>query len=221
MAIGVVGKKIGMTRVFTADHKAVPVTVVEVEPNRICQIKTKENEGYSAIQVTTGSKKTSRMSKSAIGHLAKAKVDAGRGFWEFRLDEADHTTSYADQKEINVEIFKEGQMVDVTGTTLGKGFAGVVKRHGFTMGDASHGNSLSHRTPGSVGQNQSPGRVYKGKRMAGHLGHVRQTIQNLEVVKVDKARNLLLIKGAVPGSKGGDIIIKPAAKAVNVSKVGS
>ena len=214
MSIGLVGRKSGMTRVFTETGSSIPVTVVEVLPNRVTQIKTVETDGYSAIQVTAGSVKASHVSKSEAGHFAKAGVDAGHGLWEFRAEE----TELSEQEiltgsELTVEKFEAGQMVDVTGTSKGKGFQGVIKRYNFAMQDATHGNSLSHRAPGSIGQCQTPGRVWKGKKMAGHMGSERVTTQGLEVVKVDAENNLLLIKGAVPGATGTDVIISPAIKA--------
>lgn len=212
MALGVVGRKCGMTRVFTEEGVSVPVTVIEVLPNRVTRVKTEESDGYNAIQVTKGTKKASRVNKPTAGFCAKAGVEAGDGFWEFRLDGAGE---YEAGANITVEIFGDTSKVDVTGTSIGKGFAGVVKRHNFRTQDATHGNSLSHRAPGSIGQCQTPGRVFKGKKMAGHLGNVRTTVQNLEVVRVDIERNLLLVKGGVPGSKGGDLIIKPAVKQRN------
>ncbi len=211
MTIGVIGRKHGMTRIFTPEGESVPVTVIEVEPNRITQLKTEETDGYRALQVTVGSRRASRVTKPMAGHFAKAGVEAGRGLWEFRLADGEGD-DLAVGGEITVGIFEEGQKVDVTGTTIGKGFAGTVKRHNFAMKDATHGNSLSHRTPGSIGQNQTPGRVFKGKRMAGHMGNVRRTVQTLDVVRVDVERNLLLVKGAVPGSKGSDVIVRPAVK---------
>jgi large subunit ribosomal protein L3 len=210
MTIGLVGRKSGMTRVFTETGSSVPVTVVEVLPNRVTQVKTAETDGYSAIQITTGSKKANLLAKSAAGHFAKANMEAGRGLWEFRI--ADIGT-YQQGAELTVALFTAGQMVDVTGISKGKGFQGVIKRHNFTMGDATHGNSLSHRAPGSIGQRQTPGRVKKGKKMAGHMGDAQVTIQNLEVVRVDSNNNLLLIKGAIPGATGGDVIVSPAVKA--------
>lgn len=189
-----------------------PVTVIEVEPNRVSQVKTMAVDGYRALQVTLGTRRASRVTKAAAGHFAKAGVEAGRGLWEFRLDEGEGE-NIALGAELKVDLFQVGQQVDVTGTTIGKGFAGTIKRHHFTMGDATHGNSLSHRAPGSIGQNQSPGRVFKGKKMAGHLGNERRSIQNLDIVRVDAERNLLLIRGAVPGSKGGDVIVRPVVKA--------
>ena len=212
MTMGLVGRKCGMTRIFTEDGESIPVTVIEAQPNRITQVKTVENDGYRALQVTAGSKKPSRVSKSKAGHFAAAKVEAGDLMAEFRLDDADEG-DFELGTEIKVETFSEGQKVDVIGTSIGKGFAGVVKRYNFSMQDATHGNSLSHRAPGSIGQNQTPGRVFKGKKMAGHMGNVRRTIQNLEVVRVDAERNLLLIKGAVPGHRGGRVIVRPAIKA--------
>jgi large subunit ribosomal protein L3 len=212
MTIGLVGRKSGMTRVFTETGSSVPVTVVEVLSNRVTQVKTAETDGYSAIQITTGSKKANLLTKSEAGHFAKAKVEAGRGLWEFRLTESE-LSSYQQGSEVPLSLFAVGQMVDVTGVSKGKGFQGVIKRHHFSMGDATHGNSLSHRAPGSIGQRQTPGRVKKGKKMAGHMGDEQVTIQNLEVVRVDSTNNLLLIKGAVPGATGGDVIVFPAVKA--------
>jgi large subunit ribosomal protein L3 len=212
MTIGVVGRKAGMTRVFTEDGASVPVTVIEVQPNKVTQIKSVDSDGYRAVQVTAGERKPSRVTKPMAGVYAKAGVEPGRGLWEFRLKEGEGDDLQAGG-DINVEIFSAGQKVDVTGTSIGKGFAGVIKRHHFSAQDMTHGNSLSHRAPGSIGQNQTPGRVFKGKKMAGHLGNVRRTTQNLEIVKVDAERNLLLIKGAVPGSKGGDVIVRSSVKA--------
>lgn len=212
MTIGVVGRKIGMTRVFTEDGVSLPVTVIEVEPNKVTQLKTGETDGYRAVQITTGSRKAKRVTKPMAGHFAKAGVEAGRGLWEFRLDEGEGEDLEL-KSEIKVDMFEAGQKVDVTGTSIGKGFAGAVKRHHFAMQDATHGNSLSHRAPGSIGQCQTPGRVFKGKKMAGHMGAAKRTSQNLEVVRVDGERNLLLVKGAVPGSKGGNVIVRPAVKA--------
>lgn len=214
MAIGIVGRKVGMTRVFTEEGAAVPVTVIEVEPNRVTQLRTPEVDGYKAIQVTTGSRKASKVTKAEAGHLAKAGVEAGRGIWEFRLLDGEGDGIEVGG-EIKVDIFENGQIVDVRGITIGKGFQGGVKRHGFKMQDATHGNSISHRAPGSIGQCQTPGRVVKGKKMAGHMGNVQRSIQNLEVVRVDAERNLLLVKGAVPGAAGGDVIITPAIKQLN------
>jgi large subunit ribosomal protein L3 len=211
MTIGVVGRKVGMTRVFTEDGASVPVTVIEVEPNRITQIKSLETDGYKSVQVTTGSRKASRVTKALAGHYAKAGTEAGRGLWEFRLAE-DEGNDFELKGEIKVDVFEEGQKVDVQGTSQGKGFQGGIKRHNFSMQDATHGNSLSHRSNGSIGQNQTPGRVFKGKKMSGHMGAATRTGVNLEVVRVDVERNLLLVKGAVPGSKGGSVIVKPAVK---------
>jgi large subunit ribosomal protein L3 len=186
--------------------------VIEVEPNRITQMKADDNDGYRAVQVTTGTRRASRVTKAQAGHFAKAGVEAGRGVWEFRLADGEGD-DFAAGGEIKVDIFQEGQKVDVTGTSIGKGFQGGIKRHNFSMQDATHGNSLSHRSNGSIGQNQSPGRVFKGKKMSGHMGSVRRTQQTLEVVRVDAENNLLLIKGAVPGSKNGDVMVTPAVKA--------
>ncbi|MDY6983465.1 MAG: 50S ribosomal protein L3 [Pseudomonadota bacterium] len=212
MSIGLVGRKSGMTRVFTEAGSSVPVTVVEVLPNRVTQVKSVESDGYSAIQVTAGSKKSSHVSKAEAGHFAKAGVEAGRGLWEFRAD-AETIGKFAAGAELTVTTFAEGQMVDVTGTSKGKGFQGVIKRHHFTMGDATHGNSLSHRAPGSIGQRQTPGRVKKGKKMAGHMGNEQVTTQSLQIVKIDTENNLLLIKGSIPGATGSDVIVSPAVKA--------
>jgi len=212
MTIGVVGRKIGMTRVFTEEGVSQPVTVIEVEPNKVTQVKTVETDGYRAVQITTGSRRASRVTKPLAGHYAKAGVESGRGLWEFRLDDGEGE-ELGLKSEIKASMFEAGQKVDVTGTSIGKGFAGGVKRHHFAMQDATHGNSISHRAPGSIGQCQTPGRVFKGKKMAGHMGAVKRTMQNLEVVRVDGERNLLLVKGAVPGSKGGNVIVRPAVKA--------
>ena len=208
MTIGIVGIKRGMTRVFTEDGESIPVTVIEATPNRITQVKSVDTDGYTAIQVTAGTVKASRVKKPAAGQFAKASVEAGRSLWEFRTDDA--ALSVGDS--LTVEAFTEGQKVDVCGKSKGKGFAGVIKRYNFQMQDATHGNSVSHRAPGSIGQCQTPGRVYKGKKMAGHMGAARVTTQTLEVVKIDQENNLLLIKGAVPGAKGGDVIVTPAVK---------
>jgi len=212
MTMGLVGRKCGMTRVFTEDGVSIPVTVVEAPPNRITQVKTVETDGYRALQVVAGSRKASRVAKPEAGHFAAAKVEAGDLVTEFRLSDGDEG-DFEVGSELRVELFAEGQKVDVIGTSIGKGFAGTVKRHNFSMQDATHGNSLSHRAPGSIGQNQTPGRVFKGKKMSGQMGNVRRTIQNLEVVRVDNERNLLLIKGAVPGHRGGRVIVRPAIKA--------
>ena len=217
MSIGLVGRKSGMTRVFTEAGSSIPVTVVEVLPNRITQVKTVDSDGYSAVQVTTGSRRANRVSKAAAGHFAKAGTESGRGLWEFRAA-AEELAELAPGGEITVSNFAEGQVVDVTGTSKGKGFQGTVKRHNFSMQDATHGNSLSHRAPGSTGQNQTPGRVWKGKKMAGQMGNVRCTTQNLEIVRVDAENNLLLIKGAIPGATGGDVIISPAVKSAIAAK---
>lgn len=209
MTIGLVGRKSGMTRVFTDDGVSIPVTVVEISPNRVTQIKDSDSDGYRSIQVTAGGRKAAKVSKSEAGHFAKAGVEAGRGLWEFRLT-ADEEFEVG--SELTVERFEEGQKVDVAGRSKGKGFQGAVKRWNFRMQDATHGNSLSHRAPGSIGQCQTPGRVFKGKKMAGQMGNANVTVQGLEVVRVDAERNLLLIKGAVPGAPGGDVIVRPAVK---------
>ena len=215
MTIGLVGRKSGMTRVFTEDGASVPVTVVEIAPNRVTQIKELETDGYRAIQVTAGSRKASKVSKAEAGHFAKAGVAAGEGLWEFRLDGSEEAFEVG--SELTVERFEQGQKVDVAGRSKGKGFQGVVKRWNFRTQDATHGNSLSHRAPGSIGQCQTPGRVFKGKKMSGHMGDERVTTQGLEVVRVDVERNLLLIKGAVPGAPGGEVIIRPTVKAAGNS----
>jgi len=212
MTKGLVGRKCGMTRVFTEDGASIPVTVIEAQPNQITQVKTVENDGYRALQVSAGRRKASRVSKPQAGHFAQAKVEAGDLLSEFRLSEADET-EYQIGSTLRVDLFEEGQKVDVIGTSIGKGYAGTVKRHNFRTQDATHGNSLAHRAPGSIGQNQTPGRVFKGKKMSGHMGNARSTVQNLEVVRVDTERNLLLIKGAVPGHRGGRVIVRPAVKA--------
>lgn len=209
MTIGIVGRKSGMTRIFTDEGVSIPVSVIEVEPNRITQVKNVETDGYSSVQVTVGSRRASRVSKPAAGHFAKANSEAGRGLWELRNDGGE---TFEVGAMLTVEAFQAGQKIDVTGTSKGKGFAGSVKRWNFSMQDATHGNSLSHRAPGSIGQCQTPGRVFKGKKMAGHLGAERITVQNLEIVKVDAERNLLLVKGAIPGAPGGDVIVRPAVK---------
>ncbi|MBL7249768.1 50S ribosomal protein L3 [Alloalcanivorax sp. C16-2] len=209
MAIGVIGRKCGMTRVFTEEGVSVPVTVIEVTPNRVSQVKTDETDGYEAVQVTVGERRANRVTRPQAGHFAKAGVQAGRKAGEFRAEAGELQAG----SEITLEIFEAGQSVDVTGTSKGKGFAGGVKRWNFRTQDATHGNSLSHRAPGSIGQNQTPGRVFKGKKMAGHLGAERVTVQNLEIVRVDAEKNLLLVKGAIPGAAGGDVIVRPAVKA--------
>lgn len=212
MALGVVGRKLGMTRVFTDEGVSLPVTVIHVEPNRVTQVRGLEGDGYSALQVTVGRRRPVRVSRPLAGQFAKAGVEAGRGLWEFRVD-SDQAEAHSVGSELDVELFAEGQKVDVVGVSKGKGYAGTIKRHNFRGQDATHGNSLSHRVPGSVGQCQTPGRVFKGKKMAGQMGAKRSTSQNLEVVRVDAARSLLLVKGAVPGSKGGDVVVTPATKA--------
>ncbi|MFC3284247.1 50S ribosomal protein L3 [Litchfieldella rifensis] len=211
MTIGLVGKKAGMTRVFTEDGASVPVTVIEVEPNRVTRVKTVESDGYSAVQVTTGSRKAKHLTKAQAGQFAKAGTEAGRTLMEFRLAEGDETPAVGG--ELTVSLFEAGQKIDVTGTSKGKGFQGAVKRWNFRTQDNSHGNSLSHRAPGSIGMCQTPGRVFKGKKMAGQMGNVRCTVQSLEVVRVDAERNLLLIKGAVPGAPGSDVVVRSAVKA--------
>ncbi|MBN2646476.1 MAG: 50S ribosomal protein L3 [Thiotrichales bacterium] len=211
MSIGIIGKKIGMTRVFNDEGVSTPVTVVQVEPNRITQIKTLETDGYTAIQVTTGSVHAGRINKPAAGHFAKAGVEAGTGLWEFRAN-AEEVAGLEVGSEMTVERFSDIPVVDVTGTTKGKGFQGGIKRHNFGMQDATHGNSVSHRSNGSIGQNQTPGRVFKGKKMSGHMGNVRQTTLNLDVVKVDVENGLLLIKGAIPGANNGTVIVRKAVK---------
>ena len=212
MTMGLVGRKCGMTRVFTEEGISIPVTVIEAQPNQITQVKTVETDGYRALQVSAGRRKASRVSKPQAGHYARAKVEAGDLMSEFRLGDADET-EYQLGSTLGVDLFEEGQKVDVIGTSIGKGYAGTVKRHNFRTQDATHGNSLAHRAPGSIGQNQTPGRVFKGKKMSGHMGNARSTVQNLEVVRVDAERNLLLIKGAVPGHAGGRVIVRPAVKA--------
>ncbi|MET0067612.1 MAG: 50S ribosomal protein L3 [Candidatus Thiodiazotropha sp.] len=214
MAIGVVGRKAGMTRVFTEQGESVPVTVIEVEPNRVTQLKNMDADGYMAIQVTTGMRKASRVNKPNAGHYAKAGVEAGRKMWEFRAEATD-MDGIEVGSEIKADRFEAGQIVDVRGDTQGKGFQGGVKRHNFRTQDATHGNSLSHRAPGSIGQCQTPGRVFKGKKMAGHMGAAQRCQQNLEVVRVDAERNLILVKGSVPGAKGGDLVVTPAVKMKN------
>ena len=212
MSIGLVGKKCGMTRIFTEAGESIPVTLIEATPNRITQVKTVETDGYTAIQVTAGKKRAALVNKPLAGHFAKAKVEAGRGLWEFRVDAKD-LGNYAVGGELKADdVFKEGQIVDVAGVTKGKGFQGTIKRWNFSMGDATHGNSLSHRSPGSIGQRQTPGRVFPGKKMSGHMGNVRQSTLNLQVVKIDAERHLIAIRGAVPGAPGGNVIIRPASK---------
>ena len=210
-SLGLVGRKAGMTRVFTEDGKSIPVTLIEATPNRITQIKTPETDGSSAVQVAVGSRRASLVTKPVAGHLAKAKVEAGRGLWELRI-EADKLGDFTVGGEIKADIFEVGQKVDVQGVTKGKGFQGTIKRWNFRMGDATHGNSLSHRAPGSLGQRQTPGRVFPGKKMSGHMGAVQQSTQNLEIVRVDAERGLIAVRGAVPGAPGGDVIVRPASK---------
>ncbi len=212
MAIGLIGRKVGMTRIFTEDGTSIPVTVIEATPNRVTQLRTDETDGYRALQVTAGTKKANRVNKASAGHFAKAGVEAGRGLWEFRLEDNEGADIEVGS-EITVEIFNDTKKIDVTGTSKGKGFAGAIKRWNFSSQRMTHGNSLSHRAPGSIGQNQSPGKVFKGKKMAGQLGNKQVTTQSLEVVRVDVENNLLLVKGAVPGATGGDVVVKPAVKA--------
>jgi len=210
-SLGIVGRKAGMSRVFTEDGQSIPVTLIEATPNRITQVKTPETDGYSAVQVTVGSKRAVLVNKPETGHLAKAKVEAGRGLWELRVAD-DKIGDFQVGGEIRADIFEVGQIVDVQGVTKGKGFQGTIKRWNFKMGDATHGNSLSHRSPGSIGQRQTPGRVFPGKKMSGHMGAVTQSTQRLEVVRVDAERGLIAIKGAVPGAPGGDVIVRPSSK---------
>ncbi len=212
MSLGLVGRKVGMTRIFAEDGASIPVTVLEMSGNRVTQIKTPETDGYSAVQITFGEKRQSRVSKSEAGHFAKAEVAAGRGLKEFTAT-ADQLASLKAGDQLTVEMFALGQIVDVTGTSKGKGFSGVIKRHNFSSNRASHGNSLSHNTPGSIGQAQDPGRIFPGKRMAGHLGDVQVTTQCLEIVRIDVERSLLLIKGSIPGAPGGDVVVRPSVKA--------
>jgi large subunit ribosomal protein L3 len=211
MAISLVGRKCGMTRVFTDEGESIPVTVIEAVPNRVTRVKTSESDGYTAVQVTAGTVKASRLSKPVVGQYAKVGAEPGRGLWEFRVS-AEELTKFQPGAEITVEAFSAGQLVDVRGTTLGKGYAGTIKRHNFQSQDATHGNSVSHRAPGSIGQRQTPGRVFKGKRMSGHMGAVNRSAQNLQVINVDKDRNLLFVKGSVPGHAGGHVVVKPASK---------
>ncbi|MDY6322690.1 MAG: 50S ribosomal protein L3 [Succinivibrio sp.] len=212
MSIGLIGRKLGMTRVFNENGKSVPVTVIQVEANRVTQVKNAETDGYNAIQVTTGERKASRINKPETGHFAKAKVAAGRGLWEFRLEPAE-LAAYQVGSEIKVDAFKDVKKVDVTGQSKGKGTAGTIKRYHFLHQDFTHGNSRSHRVPGSTGQNQTPGHVFKGKKMVGHMGDERVTVLDLELVRIDSERNLLLVKGAVPGANNGDLIVRPSVKA--------
>ena len=211
-SLGIVGRKAGMSRLFTEDGKSIPVTLIEATPNRITQIKTVETDGYSAVQITAGVKRASLLNKPETGHLAKAKVEAGRGLWELRVAD-DTIADFSVGGEIKADIFEVGQIVDVQGVTKGKGFQGTIKRWNFKMGDATHGNSLSHRQPGSLGQRQTPGRVFPGKKMSGHMGAEVQTTQRLQIVQVDAERGLIAVKGAVPGAPGGDVIVRPSSKA--------
>ena len=211
MSIGLIGRKCGMTRVFCEDGSSVPVTVLQIDSHRVTQVKSLENDGYRSIQVTVGEKKSSRVNKPMAGHFAAANVLAGRGLWEFRLEDGEGE-QYATGNELDLAIFSEGQLVDVQGKSIGKGFAGGIKRHNFHMQDATHGNSRSHRVLGSIGMNQTPGRVFKGKKMEGHMGAVTKTVQNLTIHAIDAERKLILVKGAVPGAKGGDVVITPAMK---------
>ena len=217
MTIGLVGRKCGMTRIFTEAGESVPVTVVEVLANRVTQVKGEDKDGYRAVQVTYGSRRPQLLTKALAGHYAKAKVEPGRSLVEFRL-EAGEAAEVAPGAEFTAEIFKAGQLVDVTGTTIGKGFAGTMKRHNVGGGPASHGHSVTHRAPGSIGMRQTPGRVFKGKRMSGHMGVVRRTTENLKVIEIDTARNLLLISGAVPGAEGGEVIVRPSLKAARLAR---
>lgn len=212
MALGLIGRKLGMTRVFTDDGASLPVTVVQVGHNRVVQVKRSDRDGYDAVQVTAGVRKPSRVDRALAGHYAKASVQPGEGLWEFRVD-AQRSEAITVGDELGVDLFAEGQVVDVTAQSKGKGFQGVIKRHNFRMQDATHGNSRSHRAPGSIGQNQTPGRVFKNKKMAGHMGSERTTVQNLKIVRVDAARGLLLIHGAVPGAPSADVMVRPAVKA--------
>lgn len=211
MKIGLAGRKRGMTRVFTEEGLSIPVTVIEVSPNRVTQVKASATDGYQAVQVTAGTRRSNLLNKPQAGHFAKHGIEAGEGLWELRFESAE-ADIFEPGHEFKVDMFEAGEMVDVTGTSKGKGFAGVIKRHNFKMQDATHGNSLAHRAPGSIGQCQTPGRVFKGKKMAGQMGNAQVTTQNLEVVRVDTERNLLLIKGAVPGAAGGHVMVRPAVK---------
>ena len=214
MSIGLVGRKCGMTRIFCEDGTSVPVTVLHVDSNRIIQVKNVESDGYRAVQVAAGDVKSSKVNKAMAGHYAAANVTAGRGLWEFRLKD-DEGVELSAGSELSVNVFEAGQVIDVAGTSIGKGFAGTVKRHNFRTQDATHGNSRSHRVPGSNGMNQTPGRVFKGKKMCGQMGNVKTTVQNLTIHSIDAERNLILVRGAVPGAKGGDVIITPAVKKLN------
>ncbi len=214
MSIGLIGRKCGMTRIFCEDGSSVPVTVLHVDSNRVIQVKSVENDGYRAIQVAAGDVKSSKVNKAMAGHYASANVTAGRGLWEFRLGD-NEGGELVPGAELKVDVFSAGQIVDVAGTSIGKGFAGTVKRHNFRTQDATHGNSRSHRVPGSSGMNQTPGRVFKGKKMCGHMGAAKTTVQNLKIHAIDVERNLILVRGAVPGAKGGDVVITPAVKMMN------
>jgi len=214
MSLGLIGRKCGMTRVFCEDGSSIPVTVLQIDSNRVTQVKNVDTDGYRSVQVTVGEKKSSKVNKAMAGHFAAANVTAGRGLWEFRLGD-NEGEGISVGSELPLDIFSVGQIVDVQGNSIGKGFAGGVKRHNFSMQDATHGNSRSHRVLGSIGMNQTPGRVFKGKKMEGHLGDVKTTVQNLTIHSIDKERNIILVKGAVPGAKGGDVVIKPATKMKN------
>lgn len=214
MSIGLIGRKCGMTRIFCEDGSSVPVTVLHIDSNRVIQVKNVENDGYRAVQVAAGDVKSSKVNKAMAGHYASANVTAGRGLWEFRLGD-NEGEELVPGAELKVDVFSAGQIVDVAGTSIGKGFAGTVKRHNFRTQDATHGNSRSHRVPGSSGMNQTPGRVFKGKKMCGHMGAVKTTVQNLKIHAIDVERNLILVRGAVPGAKGGDVVITPAVKMIN------
>ncbi len=216
MTLGLIGRKIGMTRIFSENGESVPVTVIEISPNRVTQVKTNDLDGYSALQVTTRTRRASRVTEPMKGHFAKAGTEAGEGCWEFRVA-ADSISDYPAGSSLTVELFKEGEMVDVQGTTIGRGFAGVMRRHGFGGGRATHGNSKAHRKPGSIGQNQDPGRVFKGKKMAGHMGNAKRTQQNLKIHRIDVDRNLILIRGSVPGPRGRDVVIRHSVKTSKIS----
>jgi large subunit ribosomal protein L3 len=216
MAIGLVGRKCGMTRVFTDEGNVVPVTVIEVLPNRITRVLSQDQQGYTAVQITTGQRNPSKLTKAVAGQYARSSIEPGEGLWEFRVS-AEEVAALQPGSELKVDRFRPGQLVDICGTTIGKGYAGVIKRYHFSSQDATHGNSVSHRAPGSIGQRQSPGRVFPGKRMAGHLGNAARTVQNLEVVRVDAERSLMLVKGAVPGHREGRLVVTPAVKAHNAA----
>ncbi|SEN22786.1 50S ribosomal protein L3 [Nitrosomonas marina] len=212
MSLGLIGRKIGMTRIFTENGDSLPVTVVDVAQNRVTQIKSRDKDGYTAIQLTYGKRRAVRVNKPQTGHYSKAGTEAGELIKEFRIDSDDELSQFENGSNIEIDIFQEGQKVDISGITIGKGYAGTIKRHNFSANRTTHGNSKAHRKPGSIGMAQDPGRIFPGKRMSGQMGNVKRTIQNLEIVKVDKGRNLLLIKGALPGSKGGKVIIRPSIK---------